>query len=56
MQIMDLFLDMDIEFILFHNKSNHDSSSSYEGMNQLILVKEKNLTVSDYEVFQIKFQ
>jgi hypothetical protein len=25
-------------------------------MNQLILVKEKNLTVSDYEVFQIKFQ
>ena len=54
MQIMDLFLDLDIEFILFHNY--HNSSSSYEGMNQLILVKEKNLTVSDYEVFQIKFQ
>ena len=41
---------------LHNNKSYHDSSSSYEGMNQLIFVKEKYFTVADYEVFQIKFQ
>ena len=41
---------------LHNNNSYHNSSSSYEGMNQLILVKEKYFTVADYEVFQIKFQ
>ena len=40
-----------------HNSSSyHSSSSSYEGINQLILTNEGNFTVSDYEVFQIKFQ
>ena len=39
-----------------HNSSSyHRISASYEGMDQLILTKQSKFTVSDYEVFQIKF-
>ena len=41
---------------LNNSSSYHDKSESYEGTNEMILTKEKNFTVSDYEVFQIKFQ
>ena len=41
---------------LYNNSSYHNSSQSYEGMNELILTNEYNFTVADYEVFQIKFQ
>lgn len=41
---------------LSNSSSYHDTSASYEGTNEMILTKEKNFTVSDYEVFQIKFQ
>jgi hypothetical protein len=40
-----------------HNSSSyHTTSNSYEGINQLILTKQQYFTVTDYEVFQIKFQ
>ena len=41
---------------LRNSSSYHCTSASYEGTNEMILTKEKNFTVSDYEVFQIKFQ
>ena len=41
---------------LSNSSSYHCTSASYEGTNEMILTKEKNFTVSDYEVFQIKFQ
>ena len=41
---------------LSNSSSYHNTSTSYEGTNEMILTKEKNFTVSDYEVFQIKFQ
>lgn len=41
---------------LHNSNSYHRSTDSYEGMNQLILTKQSNFTVADYEVFQIKFQ
>ena len=36
--------------------SYHYNSNSYDGTNQIILTEQKNFKVSDYEVFQIKFQ
>ena len=41
---------------LKNSSSYHNESGSYEGTNEMILTKEKNFTVSDYEVFQIKYQ
>ena len=41
---------------LNNSSSYHGKSGSYEGTNEMILTKEKNFTVSDYEVFQIKYQ
>ena len=42
---------------LDNSSSYHATSGSYEGTgDQIKLTKEKNFTVADYEVFQIKFQ
>lgn len=48
---------IDISSECLHNSNSyHDSSGSYEGINDKILTNERNFVVSDYEVFQIKFQ
>ena len=41
---------------LNNSSSYHCASESYEGTNEMILTKERNFTVADYEIFQIKFQ
>ena len=41
---------------LNNSSSYHSTSQSYEGTNEMILTKERNFTVADYEIFQIKFQ